>query len=784
MPQPHRISRRTFLATAVVAGGGLALAVWIRRTTRESPLAAGDVAFAPDAWIRLDREGWLTVIVDRSEMGQGVSTALPMLVAEELDADWERVRFEFAPAHRDHYNPAMGMQATGGSTAVRFAWLPLREAGATARAMLIAAAADRLDVDAGTLTTAPGVVLHAASGRRLEYGDRAEAAGRLPVPTGVPLKEQAAFRLIGRATRRLDTRDKVTGRAVFGIDAGPADALVAVVERCPVFGGRVAQFEATRARAVPGVVDVVRIDSGVAVVAQGYWAASEGRRALQVTWDEGPNAALDDAEIGRRLRDLADQPGREARRGGDPPAAVAAAARTIEAEYELPYLAHLCMEPMNCTADVRDDGVTVWAPTQFQAAPRYLAGGGAKGVAASVAGVPLDRVEVITTHLGGGFGRRSEQDFVREACQVSRAVKRPVKLIFSREDDLQHDFYRPPSLHRLVATLDAAGQPTLWQHRVVSPSITARFLPAAIPDFLAHLAGPLKGGIDPSAMEGIVDLPYAIPALDLTYSQADLGIPVGFWRSVGHSANAFVVECFVDELAEAAGQDPVAFRLGLLGAAPRHRTVLAAAAAAAGWGTPLPDGRARGVAVHESFGSVVAQVAEVSVVDGRPRVHRVVCAVDCGLVVNPDTVVAQMEGGIGFGLSAALGERISIARGRVTQSGFGDYPVLRMAEMPAIEVLLMPGEGVPAGVGEPGTPPIAPAVANSLFRLTGRRILSLPIRLSCPAAVPRLDSRTGWSGARTGARRAAGTAHSGPAAPRGSPAPRSRHRPAPGSGRH
>jgi isoquinoline 1-oxidoreductase subunit beta len=727
---PGAVSRRVFIAASVAAGGGLVLAIWARRFLHEPPLDPATAALAPDAWVRLGTDGWLTVMVARSEMGQGVSTALPMLVAEEMDADWDRVHFEFAPANAAYYNPAMGVQATGGSTAVWTAWLPLRQAGATARAMLLAAAAERLDVGAESLRTADGVVIHEASGRRLDYGELAEAAGQLAVPADVPLKAPSRFRLIGTDRRRLDTHAKITGRAVFGIDAGPEDALVAVVARSPVFGGRLERVDDTAARAVPGVRDVVRITSGVAVVADGYWAATQGREALTLTWDDGEHAGLDDASISRTMRELADGSGRSVRPDGDADAALAAASVIVGAEYELPYLAHACMEPMNCTADVRADGVTVWAPTQFQAGPRYMAGGGTRGAAARIAGVSLDQVEVITTYLGGGFGRRAEVDFVIDACETSKAVGRPVRVIYSREDDLRHDFYRPASFHRLSAAMDASGQPTAWRHRIVSPSILRRFIPGAIPDFLAHLGGPLKGGVDPAAVEGIADLPYAVGALEISYAEADLGVPVGYWRSVGHSSNAFVVESFIDELAYAAGADPVEFRRRLLAGHPRHLRVLEAVAQASGWGTSPPEGRARGVAVHDSFGSVVAQVAEVSVEDGRPRVHRVTCAIDCGVVVNPDTVRAQMEGGIGFGLSAALGEQVAIDRGRVVPGNFDRYPILTMSQMPAVEVLLVPSGDAPGGVGEPGTPPIAPAVTNALFALTGRRIRSLPIRLS------------------------------------------------------
>ena len=575
------------------------MAIWIRRTVREAPLGSGDAALAPDAWVRLGSDGWLTVVVARSEMGQGISTSLPMLVAEEMDADWERVRFEFAPAHSAYYNPEMGLQATGGSTSIRGAWLPLRQAGATARAMLIAAAATELGVPAGELATEAGAVVHAGTGTRRSFGALAEAAGQLPVPDDVPLKDPASFRLIGRPTPRLDTRDKVTGRTIFGIDAGPSGALVAVVARSPVRGALVRSVDDAGARAVLGVRDVVRIPSGVAVVADGYWAASQGRAALRVEWEDTGVGEVDSEAIAAGFRALADGPGRKARQVGEASAVIAASAHRLGAEYSLPYLAHACMEPMNCTADVRDDQVTVWAPTQFQAAPRIMAGGGARGVAAAIAGVPIEQVEIITTFLGGGFGRRSEQDFVAEACEVSKLVRRPVKVTYSREDDIQHDFYRPASFHRLTAALDADGRPTAWQHRVVSPSIVARFIPDVIPDVLAHLAGPLRGGIDPSSVEGIVDLPYDTGTLDVSYTQAESPVPVGYWRSVGHSANAFAVESFIDELAAAAGVDPVAYRLDLLGGHPRHARVLQAAADAGRLGCLAPGGaRARGGAAR------------------------------------------------------------------------------------------------------------------------------------------------------------------------------------------
>jgi isoquinoline 1-oxidoreductase beta subunit len=712
----------------VVAGAGLTLAVTLEGCGKEALPGAGGAAFAPDAWIRVGEDGLVTVLVDRSEMGQGVSTALPMLVAEELDADWASMRYEFAPANEVYYNPlSEGGQVTGGSTAIRSAWRPLREAAARARLMLVAAAAARWGLAPDRCTTESGRVV-APDGRRLGYGEVAAAAALLPVPAAVTLKSPKQLRLIGTPVPRLDAPDKVTGRARFGMDAAPAGALTAVVARCPVFGGTLRSVNDAAARAVPGVKEVRRISSGVAVVAEGYWAALKGREALVLEWDEGPLASLDDAGISARLEALAREAGHVARTAGQGAIPSPSGGKSLEAVFEVPYLAHATMEPMNCTADVRPDGVTVWAPTQYQAGPA-LFGGGTRGVAAKIGGVSTSKVTVHTTHLGGGFGRRAEMDFVREACEVSKAVGAPVRVVWSREDDIRHDQFRPAARHEVRAGLDGEGRPVVWAHRVASPSIISKFLPSWLPGFAAHLAGPLKGGVDPSAVEGVTGLPYAVPNLEVRYIQADLGVPVGFWRSVGHSHGAFVVECVVDELAALAGKDPVEYRRSLLAGSPRHLGVLELAAREAGWGTPAAPGRFRGVAVHESFGSWVAQVAEISIEAGAVRVHRVVCAVDCGQVVNPDTVVAQMESGIVFGLTAALKGRISLEKGRVKQGNFHDYPVLTMREMPRIDVHIVPSAMEPGGVGEPGTPPIAPAVANAVFAATGKRIRRLPIQL-------------------------------------------------------
>ena len=707
------------------------LAVSFDGCATDPPPGSGTAAFGPNAWIRIGTDGIVTVIVDRSEMGQGVATALPMLVAEELDADWSTLRYEFAPANRVYTNPLSFGQLTGGSTSVRAAWRPLREAAAKARVMLIGAAAARWGIAATDCRTENGAVL-SPDGRRLSYGELAAAAASQPVPEQVTLKPSRDWRLIGRPLPRLDCVEKVTGTAVFGMDTYPEGVLTAVVARCPVFGGTLRSFDASAARTVPGVKAVVRIDQGVAVVAGGYWPAYQARSLLKLEWDEGPLATLDDASIDARLAELSKQEGRLARRVGLGAELLAdrpdRPARLVEAVYQVPYLAHATMEPMNCIADVRADRVTLWVPTQFQGGPRLI-GGGSRGVAARIAGISPRDVTVHTTHLGGGFGRRAETDFVAEACQVSKAVGAPVQLVWSRDDDIRHDQYRPAARHQLRGGLGSDGAPLLWSHTVVCPSITAKFVPRWVPGFAARLAGPLKGGVDQTAVEGAVDLPYRFPHLEVRYVRADLGVPVGFWRSVGHSHTAFAVECFIDELARLAGKDPVEFRRGLLVGANRHLGVLNLAAERAGWGTPPPEGRTRGVAVHESFGSYVAQVAEVSLAEGKVRVHRVVCAVDCGQVVNPDIVAAQMESGIVFGLSAALKGRVTLERGRIKQSGFHDYPILTMREMPVIEVHIVPSSFEPGGVGEPGTPPIAPAVANAVFAATGQPVRKLPIQL-------------------------------------------------------
>jgi isoquinoline 1-oxidoreductase beta subunit len=701
------VSRREFLQTATVASASLVIGFQLPAGGRRG--MAYPSTFTPNAWLRINPDESVLVIVDRSEMGQGVTTSLPMLLAEELDADWSKIKIEFAPADKVYINPMFGMQGTGGSTSIRAAYTPLRKAGAAAREMLLTAAAETWGVDKSECRAEKGAVIHASSKRRLTYGKLVGKASTVPLPHDVPLKDPKDWKILGTPARRLDTPPKVDGSAGFGIDVKAPGLLVGVIARSPVFGGKVKSFDAEKAKAVPGVRHVVEVSTGIAVVGDGYWPAKKGRDALDITWDEGPTASVSSTTISELFAKNAEQTGAVARHDGDPQGALPGAASKVNAVYELPFLAHATMEPMNCTAHVRADGVDIWAPTQFQT--------GAQGLGAGIGGVPPEKVKVHTTYLGGGFGRRFELDFIKEALETSKATGTPVKLIWSREDDIRNAQYRPANYHKFQAGLDASGQPVAWTQRIVAPSIMARVFPDTV-----------KNGLDGEAVEGGVGMAYAIPNVHVDYVLTDTGIPVGFWRSVNNSFNGFAVETFIDELAYAAKKDPYEYRRDLLGKAPRHLGVLNLAASKAGWGTPLPAGRARGIAVFKSFDTYVAEVAEVSVdSDGVPHVHRVVCAVDCGPVVNPGIVEAQMQSAIVYGLTAALWGEITIDKGQVQQSNFHNYRMLRMAEMPVVEVHIVPSTDSQGGVGEPGTPPIAPAVCNAIFALNGKRIRKLPI---------------------------------------------------------
>jgi isoquinoline 1-oxidoreductase beta subunit len=705
------VSRRGFLRVGIAAGGGLLLGFHTPIARRWALAASPRPEQATlNSWVRISRDGTVTVIVGQSEMGQGIITAIPMIIADELEADWSKVRFQQAPADPAYGDPMRGgEQSTNGSRSIRNMLTLWRRAGASAKEMLVAAAAKEWNVPVEECVAEQSVVTHRPSGRKLTYGELADRAAALPVPKEPKLKSPEQFRFIGKAVARLDTPEKVTGRGIYGIDVKVPGMLIATVQRCPVFGGKVASFDATKAKAVKGVRHVVQISSGVAVVADNYWAAKKGREALALTWDEGPNAQLSSAEITRVYAETAKQSGPVARKEGDAPAALAGSSKTIDAVYEVPFLAHATMEPMNCTAHVRKDSCEVWVGTQNQT--------GTQRTAMRISGLPQEAVKVNTMLLGGGFGRRGGQDFVADAVETSKAADRPIKVIWSREDDMQHGVYRPATYNVFRAALDERGMPSAWLHRIVGPSIGVQH------------GWQLQNGIDPSMTEGAANLPYAIPNLQVEYIYKDLGIPVGFWRSVGASQNAFITESFIDELAVAAGKDPFEFRRDLLTKAARHKGVLELAAEKGDWGKPLPQGRFRGIAVAFSYGSYAAEVAEVSIEkDGKVRVHRVVCALDCGTFINPDTVKAQVEGSIVWGLTAALHGAITIDKGRVRQSNFHDYPMLRMNEMPIVEVHIVPSNASPGGVGEPGVPPLAPAVCNAIFSGTGKRIRKLPIR--------------------------------------------------------
>ncbi|WP_324778449.1 xanthine dehydrogenase family protein molybdopterin-binding subunit [Thiobacillus sedimenti] len=721
----ENLSRRRFMQGGAGLTLGFCLPALAAPAAGPGKAGAGVVApitFEPNAFLRIGPDNSVTVISKHLEMGQGTYTGLATILADELDANWKTVRVEGAPADASRYNNLFWgkAQGTGGSTAIANSWEQLRRAGAAGRAMLVAAAAKQWNVPAAEIAVRDGVVSHAKSKRRATFGQLADAAAKEPVPTHVTLKDPKDFRLIGKQVKRKDSFDKTNGQARFTQDVQLPGMLVAVVTHPPRFGARVKSFDAGRAKAVKGVVDVVQIPQGVAVLATDTWSAKKGRDALAVSWDESGAFKLGSEELFARYREMAKKPGLVAHQNGDAERAFGQAAKVVRASYDFPYLAHAPMEPLNCVIHLHDGGCEVWNGEQSQTGDQYAL--------ARFFGIKPERVTIHMLYAGGSFGRRAskDSDYVLEAAHIVKAIggRAPVKLVWMREDDMRAGYYRPLFHHALEAAIDGNGKLVGWRHRLVGQSIMAGS---------PFAAGMIKDGIDLVSVEGAANLPYAIPNMTVDlHTPEDIPVPVLWWRSVGSSHTAYSTETFVDQVATAIGRDPVAFRVELLAGHPRHAGVLLLAAEKAGWGTPLKPGKAgerrgRGVAVHESFNSYVAEVAEVTVArDGAIRVDRMVCAVDCGIAVNPDVVRAQVEGAVGFALSAALRGEITLDAGRVVQGNFDTYPPLRIAEMPVVEVHIVPSGAAPTGIGEPGVPPAAPAVANAIAAATGKRLTRMP----------------------------------------------------------
>jgi isoquinoline 1-oxidoreductase beta subunit len=706
------VSRRTFLKHAAIAGGGLIIGFELlpALTAATDPKAA----FAPNPFLRLKPDGTVNVIAKHTEMGQGVFTSLAMVVAEELDADWSKVSVEAAPAGAAYsHNAFQGFQITGASSSTWDSFEQMRTAGAGARALLVAAAAQRWGIAAAALRTENSAVI-APDGRRAGYGELLDAAAKLPAPSDVRLKDPNNFKLIGKGTPRIDSREKVTGRAQYGLDVRVPGMLTAVIVRPPVFGGKLQSFDDTATRAIGGVKHVVAIPSGVAVVADAFWPAKKGAEALRIQWDHGALVTLDSNRQREEFLALAAQPGEVARKEGFARNAFAGAAKKIEATYDFPYLAHAAMEPLNATAHVRADGVEIWAPTQGPGVEAFFAAG--------ATGLPVDKITVHAMHIGGGFGRKlnPHSDYVLEAVHVSKAVGAPVQVVWRREDDMKGGYYRPRTIVTAKVGLDAAGKLVSWENHVVNRSVVMG---------TAFQGMFFLDGVDTLQVEGLADLPYAVPNLRVDYHLAPDGVPVLWWRSVGHSYTGFVKETLIDEAASAAGRDPIDYRIELLAAHPRQVAMLKLLKEKSNWGRP-PAGRSQGVAIHESFGSLVAQVAEVSVAGKAIRVHGVTAVVDCGLAVNPAGVRAQIMSGVIFGLSAALYGKITFSQGQVEQGNFDAYPPLRFDEAPVVETHIINSGARMGGIGEPGVPPIGPAVANAVFAATKQRLRSLPLTLA------------------------------------------------------
>lgn len=698
-------TRREFLQAGAAAGGALLVGFHVPL----SAAAANTAPFAPNAFIRIDRQGMITLIMPQVEMGQGIYTSVSMILAEELDARWEQIKLEHAPPNDKLYgNPTFTIQVTGNSNSVRAFWMPLRKAGATARAMLVAAAARRWNVPANTCRTANSTVTHPATSRTLDYASLADEAVRISPPTEVTLKSPAEFKLIGKPLKRLDTPDKVNGKAVYGIDVLPPGVKFAALSICPVFGGKVGHVDDSKAKQLPGVRQVVVLEDFVAVVGDHTWAAKQGLAALDIQWDEGPNAHVDTEQVWRQIRAASEQQGVLAKAVGDATQGLASGLRT-DASYEMPFLAHAQMEPLNCCVHVKPDSCEVWVGSQvLSRAQQY---------AAKASGLPIEKVTVHNHLIGGGFGRRLEADMVEKAVLVGKQVDGPVKVIWSREEDMTHDVYRPVYRDVLAASL-SNGKIVGWFHRITGSAVIARWLPPAF-----------QKGIDVDAIDSGADIPYDIPNLQVEYRRDEPpAVPTGFWRGVGPNNNVFAIESFLDELAHKASKDPVEFRRAHLEKTPRLKAAVELAASKAGWGTPLPPRTGRGIAAQIAFGSFIATVAEVEVAEnGVVRVKRLVSAVDTGIVVNPDTVVAQLQGGLIFGLTAALWGEVTVKNGRVEQTNYHNYRVMRINEAPQIEVHLIASGEPPGGIGETGATAAPPAVANAIYAATGVRLRRMPI---------------------------------------------------------
>ncbi len=711
------VSRRAF-----IQGAGLVLGFAVAGARAEPVFAASGsrilqdeitATFAPNGFIRINPTGAVTLIMPMIEMGQGVYTSLSMLLAEELEVALDQVELQHAPPNHALYsNSIIGIQNTGGSASVRAFWTPLRQAGAVGRILLIAAAAKRWNVDPATCRARGGMVFNASSSMHLTYGELAEAAAKLPVPpvADIKLKDPKDFALIGTRARRVDSPIKINGSAVYGIDTRQPGMKVAAVAISPVLGGKAKTVDEKAALAVKGVRQVVNIDEAVAVVADHMGAAKKGLEAAAITWDDGPNARVNSADIVRQLEEESRKPGAVARNQGDAGKALAAAAQRIDAVYQVPFLAHAAMEPMNCTVHLRKDRCDIWVGTQCPEITQYQV--------AELTGLPNDAIRIHNHLIGGGFGRRLEPDGTILAIKIARHVDGPVKVIWTREQDIQHDMYRPYYLDRISAGLDAAGKPVAWTHRIAGSSVMARYYPAYV-----------KDGLDPDAPEGAAEPPYDLPNIHVDYVRVEpLGVRTSWWRGVGPTHNIFVVESFIDELAHAAKQDPVAYRKALLGHNPRALAVLSLAAEKSGWGSPLPARHGRGISVQFAYGSYTAQVAEVEVAaDGTVKVRRIVCVIDCGMHVNPDTIEAQIQGGTIFGLTAALHGAITFKDGRVEQGNFDSYLPMRIDEVPLVEAHLIKSAEAPGGVGEAPTASVSAAVTNAIFAATGKRIRTLPI---------------------------------------------------------